>query len=45
MHRFANPNRFLRMANAVLPWSAGLTAVLLALGLWIVSRRDYSLKE
>ena len=35
MHRFANPGRFLRLANAILPWSAGLTAVLIALGLYL----------
>lgn len=32
MHRFANPARFLRIANAVLPWSAGMTAILMAVG-------------
>ncbi len=35
MHRFANPGRFLRLANAVLPWSAGLAAILIALGLYL----------
>ncbi len=35
MHRFANPARFLRIAAAVLPWSAGLAAVLLGLGLYL----------
>ncbi|MFQ5773063.1 MAG: heme ABC transporter permease [Kiloniellaceae bacterium] len=35
MHRFANPGRFMRLANAVLPWSATLTAVLIALGLYL----------
>ncbi len=34
MHRFANPARFLRITDAVLPWSAALTIVLLALGLY-----------
>ena len=33
MHRFANPGRFIRIANALLPWCAGLTAVLIAIGL------------
>ncbi len=33
MHRFANPTRFLRIANAVLPWCVSLTAVLFVLGL------------
>src|SRR5579862_7451242 len=34
MHRYANPARFLRIVNAVLPWSAGASAVLLPLGLY-----------
>jgi heme exporter protein C len=34
MHRFANPARFQRLAGAVLPWSAGATVVLFAVGLW-----------
>ena len=34
MQRFANPARFLRLANAVLPWSAAVTALLLAAGLY-----------
>jgi heme exporter protein C len=34
MHRFANPTRFLRIANAVLPWCAGLTVVFFAAGLY-----------
>ncbi|MBF0375496.1 MAG: heme ABC transporter permease [Alphaproteobacteria bacterium] len=35
MHRFANPARFLRAAQLVLPWSAGLTVALLAAGLYL----------
>lgn len=35
MHRFANPARFLRIADRVLPWSAGLTVLLLAVGLYL----------
>jgi heme exporter protein C len=35
MHRFANPARFQRLANAVLPWTAGATAILLAAGLYL----------
>lgn len=35
MHRFANPTRFLKIANAVLPWSAGLTVLLLGVGLYL----------
>lgn len=34
MRFLANPNRFLKVANAVLPWCAGATAVLFALGLY-----------
>ncbi len=34
-HRLANPTRFLRLADALLPWSAGLTVALLALGLYL----------
>ena len=30
LHRFANPTRFLRLANAVLPWLTGITALLIA---------------
>jgi heme exporter protein C len=40
MHRFANPNRFLKLANAVLPWSAGLTALTLAAGLYFALFRS-----
>ncbi len=35
MHRFANPGRFMRLANPVLPWTAGATVVVLALGLYL----------
>ncbi len=48
MHRFANPNRFLKLANAVLPWSAGLTALTLAAGLYLAlfhSPPDYQQGE
>ena len=44
LHRFANPGRFLRIAEAVLPWSAGATALLLAAGLALalfVAPADY----
>lgn len=44
MHRFANPARFLRIANAILPIAAAGSAVLFALGLWkglVVSPQDY----
>ena len=48
MHRFANPNRFLRIAAQVLPWSAALTVILLGLGLYLallVSPADYQQGE
>ena len=35
IHRFANPTRFMRVANAVLPWSAAACAILLAVGLYL----------
>jgi heme exporter protein C len=44
LHRFANPGRFLRMADAVLPWTGALAAVTLAVGLWaalFVTPADY----
>ena len=48
MHRFANPARFQRISAAILPWSAGLTVVLLAVGLYyalIASPADYQQGE
>ncbi len=48
MHRFANPGRFLRVANALLPWCAGLAAVSIALGLYLalfVAPPDYQQGE
>ena len=48
MHRFANPTRFLRLANAVLPWLGGLTAILFGVGLYqalIISPADYQQGE
>ncbi|MEP3248319.1 MAG: heme ABC transporter permease [Sneathiella sp.] len=44
LHRFANPARFMRLASAIFPWSAGLTVLLLAAGLYtglILSPEDY----
>jgi heme exporter protein C len=44
MHRFANPGRFLRLSNAVLPWISILAAGLIAVGLYLalfVSPADY----
>ncbi len=34
-HRFANPARFLRLADTVQPWIAGATVILLAAGLYL----------
>ena len=44
MHRFANSARFQRISAAILPWSAGLTVILLATGLYyglVASPADY----
>tara|TARA_R110000787_G_scaffold49046_2_gene117728 strand:- start:105 stop:869 length:765 start_codon:yes stop_codon:yes gene_type:complete len=44
LHRYANPTRFLRLANAILPWSVGLTALLICAGLYyafVASPADY----
>ncbi len=48
MQGFANPTRFLRIAAAVLPWSAGVTIALLAAGLYLglfVAPPDYQQGE
>ena len=48
LHRFANPNRFMRIAGAVLPWSAGATVLLLLAGLYFglfASPPDYQQGE
>ncbi|MDE1148841.1 MAG: heme ABC transporter permease [Azospirillaceae bacterium] len=48
MHRFANPARFLKIANAVLPWAAGLSAVCFVAGLYlalVASPPDYQQKD
>jgi heme exporter protein C len=48
MHRFANPGRFLRFANAALPWCMGLSAASLLLGLYLglfVAPPDYQQGE
>ena len=34
MWKYANPANFLRLANALIPWTAGATATLFAIGLW-----------
>lgn len=44
LHKYANPRRFLKIASAIYPWSAGLTAILLIVGLYLglfVSPQDY----
>lgn len=44
LHRFANPTRFLRIADAVRPWAGWLAAGLLAVGLYhalVASPVDY----
>lgn len=48
MHRYANPTRFLKIASAVLPWTAAATALLLASGLYFAlfaSPPDYQQGE
>jgi heme exporter protein C len=48
MHRFANPLRYQRIADRVLPWAGGATVVLLLLGLWLalfVAPPDYQQGE
>jgi heme exporter protein C len=48
MHRFANPTRFLRLANAILPWLGGLTLILFGVGLYqalLISPADYQQGE
>ena len=48
MHRFANPARFLRIANAVLPWAAALAILCMGSGLYlalVASPPDYQQKE
>ena len=32
--KYANPTRFLKLANAILPWVTGLTVILIATGLY-----------
>ena len=48
LHRFANPARFQRLAQAILPWCAGGTVVLFAIGLYLAllgSPPDYQQGE
>jgi heme exporter protein C len=44
MHRFANPTTFMKIANAIFPWAAGLAVVLFLVGLpiaLVTSPADY----
>ena len=48
MHRFANPGRFVRLANAVLPWAAAGAALSIGIGLYLalfVAPPDYQQGE
>ena len=48
LHRFANPNRFLKIARAVLPWTNIATAGLIVTGLYFAlfaSPADYQQGE
>lgn len=48
MHKYANPTRFMRIANAIFPWATGLCVLLLASGLYFAlfaSPPDYQQGE
>jgi heme exporter protein C len=48
MHRYANPARFMRYSGAILPFAAGLTALLIGTGLYLglfVAPADYQQGE
>jgi heme exporter protein C len=48
MHRYANPLRYQRLADAVLPWAGGAAVVLMLLGLYLalfVAPPDYQQGE
>lgn len=48
MHKYANPTRFMRIANAIFPWATALCALLLASGLYFAlfaSPPDYQQGE
>jgi len=48
LHKFANPARFMRLSNALLPWSVGLAVVLIGVGLYlglVVAPADYQQGE
>ena len=47
-HRFANPARFMRLSAALMPWTAALTLVLMAIGFYLAlagSPADYQQGE
>ncbi|PCI32904.1 MAG: heme transporter HemC [Alphaproteobacteria bacterium] len=46
MHKFANPARFMRLSNIILPWTAAITVVLFGLGLYyslVLAPEDYQM--
>jgi len=48
MQRWANPNRFMKLTSALLPWCAGLSALLIGAGLFLglfVAPPDYQQGE
>ncbi len=48
MHKFANPTQFMRIANAIYPWAAGLSMILFLIGVPIAlvsSPADYQQGE
>ena len=48
MHRYANPLRYQRLTDAVLPWAGGAAVVLMPIGLYLalfVAPPDYQQGE
>ena len=48
MHTYANPLRYQKLADAVLPWAGGLAVILTVIGLWlalVVAPPDYQQGE
>lgn len=46
MHKFANPARFMRLSNIILPWTAAITVGLFGLGLYyslVLAPEDYQM--
>jgi len=41
MHKFANPARFNRLANAILPWATGVMVIAFTYGLYLIFTNSY----